>query len=356
MMRFSCLIFSFLLLWAELARGDTIWIASGGGGAPITFGGVTILRVEEGRIVFRTQAGAEAMRPLAHVVRIELDDEPDLTTAEQAFASGDWNRAVQAYQQVLRSTGKSWLREWASIRLLQAANHSGQFGAAVAGYVAAVAVDPGRTADHRPSPADQPQRELDAAVRQLDQALHAADLPARQQQALLSLLMEVHRARADTAEAARAAEQLIGLVDTNADDPVARRLLADARLSLARLALDRHQYQQALEQIEPHRALFDDPARQSTALFCIAEARAGLAIDSDDPEVHQDVALAYMRVVAHVGEQQGNPLVPEALMAVARIHEERLGEPETARRLYQQVAAQYKDHPSAERARQHLEQ
>ena len=119
------------------ARGDTLWVGSGGGGGTIQVSNAKILRVEKDQIIFLT-GGRETSRELSKVQRLNVDGEPALNQAEEALAAGKWDAAVEAYQTVLRATNKPWIKDWSSARLLEAASKSGRFDAAATAFISAI--------------------------------------------------------------------------------------------------------------------------------------------------------------------------------------------------------------------------
>ncbi len=71
---------------------------------------------------------------------------------KEAYASGKWDQAVDGYQKTIRTASKPWVRDWAAIRLIDAASKSGRFDAAVAAYVLTLLKDPAAAASlRRPS-------------------------------------------------------------------------------------------------------------------------------------------------------------------------------------------------------------
>ena len=126
----------------------------------------------------------------------------------------------------------------------------------------------------------------------------------------------------------------------------------NAALALQRalLALDQKQYDDAQKIIDDAATAFNDPEQQVEALYVLAEARAGRA--KDDPAALKDAAISYMRVVARAKAARVNSArLPDALLKTAAI-QERLGAPQEALLLYQQVAEEYKGSPGAARATQ----
>jgi TolA-binding protein len=121
---------------------------------------------------------------------------------------------------------------------------------------------------------------------------------------------------------------------------------AAAALGSARAALESKDFGKVIRDITAGAAGFTQPRDQAAAMFYLAEARAGLAAQKNDPAAWQDAALAYMRVVAHFKDAAGSPYVARSLLRTAEIHE-RLNDPAAARSLYEQVVRQFPGDPDA---------
>jgi len=342
-----------LIAVAGAVRADTVFVSSGGGN-PVPFDEVKIVKIEAGKLVFRTATGNETSRELEQVARMTIDDEPSFNTAEEAYAAGEWDKATDAYQKTIKSTNKPWLADFCSLRLVDSASKSGRFDAAVAGYIAAVMKDPAMADAKKPAMPDAKSTYLDTAVQDLNRALTDARIQNVQRQALLSFLLEIHRARGDAKATTDTMEKLLKISADAGNDPLAGRALADLKLGLAHVALDEKNYAKAMETIESSRAVFVEPDQQADALYCVAEGKYGMAAAKNDEPSLKDAALAYMRVVAHFKDQPGAPLVAESLVKTAAILEQ-LKQTSDARSIYEQVTVQYPDSPMAQQARQGIE-
>ncbi|MCS7034755.1 MAG: tetratricopeptide repeat protein [Phycisphaerae bacterium] len=324
-------------------RADAIWLERPTG-API-FNNVRITRVEAGALFFLV-AGNETSRELSRVARISVDDEPVLNQAEEAFAAGNFDAAVDAYERVSRSSARAWVREWSTNRLVEASNRSGRFDAASAAYVALVLKDPSAAANARPKLPPSGSTYLDTAVSQVNAALSGARLTDAQRAALLTYLIELHAARKDEPAASRASQMLEEVLARDPNNPAAGRALARRKLQAASSLLAQKQFDRAIVEIESDRSVFTDPKEQVEALYLLAEARAGQALKSRDRTQLQDAALAYLRVVAHFKDGEPPPQVPLALLGAAALCQE-LGDSRGAARLYQQVIDGYPNQADA---------
>lgn len=341
---------------ASLAHADSLWVGSGGGSGGSSGGGsggglelkdIRILRIDGGRIHFRTASG-ESSRELSQVQRLALDDEPALTSAESAFVAGKFDTATDDYLRVSRSTTKPWLKQWVALRLMKSATSTNRFEPAVTAYIDLVQTDPRLAQDNRPSltgPTPPKPGMLDAAATELEKALERK-LPPEQKQALQQFLLDIYRARGDSAKAASLLEQLSGVAGSASGAPGAAgtrdlgaaKALADLRLSAANVALDAKDFPKAISTIEQNQPVFTDPKHQAEALFILASAREGLARAAKDPAQLKDAALSYMRVVAHFrGVAGAESRIGISLLKTAQILEE-LGEKAEARSLYKELA------------------
>jgi tetratricopeptide (TPR) repeat protein len=344
-------IIAMLLASAAVGRADELWIGSAGSGA-IQIRSARITRVDAG-VVYFTAGGKETSRELDKVQRIFVDNEPALNAAEEAYAIGRWSDAVDGYQKTVRASTRPWLKDWAAARLIDSANRSGRFDAAATVYLSMLLKDPAQAATFRPAMPEQRSSYLDTAVTEVTGALAGRNLTDQQRQALLSFLMDLHRARQDPAAEERAAVQLDEILARDPNNPAAARAIARRTIATATQALQARDYRRAIDEISSVRVHLGEPQQQSDALMIVADASHGLA-DPKDPAALKDAALAYMRLVAHFKNRPGERNVPQALLKTAMIHEQ-LGELDTAAMLYEQVMQQYAGDPAAEAARQKLQ-
>jgi TolA-binding protein len=311
-----------------------------------------VIRDLKGDSLFFEINGRQSDTEASKVTRLVVTSEPPLTAAEEAFAAGKWDQAVDGYLRALRTSQKPWVKEWSSRRLIESGNKSGRFDAAVTAYIQMLVRDPAAAAALKPAMPDAKSSYLDTAVKDVNTALNDSKLTVDQRRALLGFLVELHQARKDPAAEDDAYEKLAKLPGADANDPNVRRVLARRRISVAGRALEAKNYRQAIDEIDKHRAVFVEPEHQAEALFILAEARYALA--GSEPTALKDSALAYMRVVAAAKDEPGRTKVVDALLQTAAILEQ-LGETRNATQLYEQVLAQFADDPSAHKARDSLE-
>src|SRR5688572_2180576 len=163
-----------ILLGAPVTSADTVWLRSGQATNALERPNVKVEKVENGVLTFRSISSDRLTeRPLEEVARISVDGENVFNQAEEAFYAAKWDAAATAYQRAIGTTNKQWIKDRASLRLVAAAEKSGKFSAAVAGWAALMARDPATAAKHRPQvPASAPPGSLGPAVAELDRVLN----------------------------------------------------------------------------------------------------------------------------------------------------------------------------------------
>jgi TolA-binding protein len=329
-------------LLASAARADTVWLRSGTAAAALERPNVKVEKIENNMLLFRSsQSDRVTERPLEDVVKINADGEVAFNAGEEAFAAGEWDKAAANYQRAATTSGRQWVKDRSSLRLVASAEKSGKFASAVAGWATLLARDPVMAAKYKPQiPAGAKPGSLDPAVAEVERALGDARLPAEPRQALMAFQMELARANGDVKRA-----QAIGTKITTAGG--AGGTTPELALQMAFLALDQKQFDQAAKTIEGAAASFNEPEQQAEALYCLAEAKAATAKDEASLK---DAALAYMRVVARAKTARlASPRVPDALLKTAAI-QEKLGAAKEALLLYQQVADEFKNTDAAKAA------
>jgi TolA-binding protein len=338
-------ILSAVLLVPSLALADAVYIK----GTPRNDAVIRELRGDT--LVFEFN-GRPIEAPVASITRLVVNGEGPLTEAEDAYALGKWDEAVDNYLKTIRTTTKQWIKDWSAMRLVDAANKSGRFDAAASAYVLTLLKDPAAAAKLKPTMPDAKSTYLDTAVADVQKALGDTKLSVDQRRALLGFMIELQQARKDKNGENAAFEQLAKLPGADVNDPAAKRVLIGRRIAVAQQLLDAKNYQQAIAEIANSRAIFTDPTQQADALWIVAEARYGLA--GTDPAALKDAGLSYMRVVALAKDEPGRPHVVLSLLRTATIMEQ-LGEPQTASQICEQVLSQYPDDPASIRAKENLE-
>ncbi len=310
-----------------VADADTIYT----GITPLT--DVQILGTQNGSLRFINRAGAEVSRSFDGIKRLEVSNEPAFNSAEEAFEAGNFDKATEGYIKTIRSTNKPWLKEWSGLRLQEAAEKSGDFPAAVTAWVELIQSNPAAAAGRQPKLPEGTSTFLNTAAADIERVLQGR-LDDKQKAELLKLLLDIYQRKGDNAKALSTAERLAAVAG-DSGDPANQRLLADLKISLAKIALDKKDYAKVKQEIASASASIAQPQQQATALYLLAEADRNLA--GDDQQKLQDAAVAYMRVVAHFPKSD---VAGDALMHAAEIVE-KLGDSKKALALYQQIATEY---------------
>ncbi len=336
-----------LCLSSSDAMADTLVIGG------LTYKDVRVTGVRGDQIVF-VASGREILKPIAQVTKIAIEMEPAFNTAEEAFAAKDWAKASDGYERTLRTTQKDWLKDWCSVRLLESANKAGRFDAALKAFVALAEKSPDSAKAVSLNMPHSQSAYLPDGIKAVETAL-ARTRKNESKEVLLRLLVELHKAKGDAAGAKSAAERLVQLMAVmDPNSPAAQRNLVLLKIQTMRAALEKKDYDTVFQIAQKDGDSIIEVADQIEALYCLAEARAGKAATTKDADVWRDVAVAYMRVVAHAGDDSDAPQVAAALLRTAAIHRDFLSDRRTALAVYRQVQAKYKGQEAGKQAEQEI--
>jgi hypothetical protein len=317
----------------------------------LPYTGVTVTGIRNDEVTFSAN-GREIAKPLAQVTRLTIDTEPAFNAAEEAFAAQDWDKAMAGYERTVRTTLKSWLKDWCSLRLVEAANKGVRLDLAVTGFVSLAERSPESAARLKLAMPKPDSTYLPEAITAVDAAIGRAKRNETKE-VLLRLLGDLYAARNDAKGAADAAARLVEIqAAINPNSPAAQRAAILQKLRGLHVALEAKDYDKVIAVVEKDSAGIVEAADQADALMCLAEARAGKAGGSGDKNTWKEVALAYMRVVAHA--PAGTPQAAEALLKTAAIHQAHLDEKNTAIQIYKQVIEEYKGQEPARSAEAEL--
>lgn len=359
------------------AVADTVWVGSSAAKA-LERKNMKIEGLAPEGLLFRSTTADRAAepRPLKDIVRIAVDDEPALNAAETAFVGDKFDDAVAGYQKTLNTSRKDWVKQYATLRMIAAAEKSGKFPAAVSAYAALAQRDLKAAEDARPDVAKAAKSDLPAAINTVKAALAVQGLKGPSKQALQTFLGQLYVANGQLQEAetilgkpaaaggnvaaAPAPSPAASPVRPDATAapavapapappavPAANKAQVDLKIQLAQAAIKQKKFQEAIDAIDSVASSIVDPADQAEALFNLAEAKTGLA--GNDPAKLQDAALAYMRVVAHFKGKPDAPRVAESLLRAGTVLERAKLLPD-ALAAYEAVQADYKDGSQAKEA------
>lgn len=348
-MRHPFAIFCFALAaCTSVASADEISIFSVDNRTPgQKLDGVTITGIKGDNLVFRTAGGEERERPIKNIFKVGVTGDLALNTAENAYVEKQYDKAIDGYQKVARGAD-AWKIVWSVPRLLDAAEKTKRFDAALTGYIGLAKIDANAAAAIRPALPAKGSKFLDDAARELETAARAATKDA-EKRALLAFLLDVQLARGDQAAAETTVDQLLKYAGPDAqNDPQLAAMVAGIRLGQARVASEAKRWPEVLAAINAAAPRLVDPKQQAEALYLRAEATLGQA-KTGDTQARLDAALAFMRVVAHFRDVEGAPFVAESLLKASEALEGG-GDVAGARTLCEQIAAEFPDTPFAAQA------
>jgi hypothetical protein len=345
-----------LLLGSPAARADTVWTIAGGG-KPFERPRVKIEKMQGDGLVFRSASQDRAADPksLKEIHRVQADGETALNAAENAYVADKWDEAISGYQRAVATSGKEWVRQYATLRLLAAAEKSGKFSAAAAAFVTLVQTNPAVARGKEPAIPGDKKAELPAAIEIVKAAVNDSKLKPAQRNTLKAFLASLYLKNGQAKEAEAIAGQAGaarpaapgGDADPAPGAAGADKGQVDLKLQLALASLNQKKFKEALTTIESISADLTAPEQQAQAMFCIAEAEAGLA--GNDPAALKKAALAYMRVVTHFKNDAGAPHVAESLLKTGLVLEQAKLLPD-ALQAFQDVQDEYKNSPQAKEA------
>jgi hypothetical protein len=337
------------------ARADDVYVRSGKEAAELALKNITVRQVKDGELYFMINT-RETHRPVGEISRLELTGETQFNTAEKAFsearvtkdeaaAKAKYAEAVTGYTATIGATNKPWLKDYAALRMQIAAPRSGRFDAALTAWKSMVEKDAAAAMKSKPSleGIDPKSQYLANGAKDLLAAANAAGKP-EVRKAYLDLLSDVQTAMGDTEGAIKTAEMKVALGGTPEE-------IAELAVKLAENDVTNKRYDAAVARLaKVDMAALSDSGR-AQATYIGAECKEAKMQASTGPDEWKDLAIEYMKVVS------GYPTSPnagEALLKVAEIHE-KLKEPETALKIYQQVAREHANSPAGQAAQKSVE-
>jgi hypothetical protein len=339
-------------LVGSAALADDVYVKSGASELPLK--NVTIRMVKDGQIFF-TLNGRETNRDIDVVNRIEVVGEDKFNAAEKSFAAAlvtsdekaampKYADAVNGYQSAM-SSNKQWLKDFAAARLEIAAPRSGRFDLGLSAWLASLPKDPALAMKKKPqfSMLEKNNAYLTNAIKTLKTAANSSGKPD-ERRAILDLLSEIQTYTGDE-DGAMATQ--IALAELGGDPA----LKAKIKTRIARGLIGKKDFAGAQKQLADVDPSVLHEIERAEYEFVSAEID-GQAINANtNADTLKDVAIKYMRVVA------ANPTsadAGESLLQVAKIHE-LLKEPETALKIYKQVAKEHANTPAGEAAGKSVE-
>ena len=297
MQRFGFKLFLMIAGLPALAWADSVTVNN------LPYPDVKINAVKGEEIFFITSTGTEVHKPIAHVSKINIADEPALNTAEEAYLRKDWDKAATGYEKTVRTTNKAWLRDWCSVRLLESANKAGRFDAAVKAYIALAEKAPDSA---KPIQLNMPKAGstyINDAIKDLNTAI-ARSKNEETKRLLLKLVVDLNALKGDNAAGDKALQDLANAqVAADPNSPEALKAQVMLKLKTMRVALAAKEYDKVISTIEKEAATIVEPADQAEALLMYADAKAGKAGEDKEawkghltPPTHLHPASVQMEV------------------------------------------------------------
>ena len=367
-------------LLAPLALADEVKITTGGRSS-MPYGGVQVIGVRGGNLVFRTR-GNQVDKPLASVELVRLDGQWDFNEAESMLAMKDYAKAGKAFLDLAGKPADERVRPLARWRAMYAFDKAGAIDQAVQLWLAIVQGDPAMLTSSPSLDASRPRTlgEKGSPANKAAIAMLESRLPTLKQESLRSivqqLLSELYEREGQADKALAIAKTLAGagqpaLTTTASSTGPAKPSqatsgtalpgmttpsvsVAGAKVRLATLLLKEGKSAEALRAIQDNLNAFRED-ELAEALLVSAKARADQARKASDAaqgrEMLTQAGLDYMRVASY-WPQAGQ--APEALMGAAAVNAQ-LGNAQAARLTYQRVIARYPQSPQALSARAELD-
>lgn len=341
---------------ASTALADDVYLRSGKEAKELGLKNVTFRSVKNGDLYYTINT-IESHRPIGEISRLELSGDTQFNAADKAFsdavvtkdeaaAKAKYSDAVTGYTATLNSTNKPWLKDYISQRMQIAAPRSGRFDAALVGWKAMVEKDPAAALKAKPSVEgiDPKSQYLANAAKDLLASANAAAKP-EVRKAYLELLGDVQTAMGDTEGAIKTAEMRVSLGGT--PEEINELAMKQAQNDFA----NKH-YDQAEARLDKLNMSLLPDATRAEATYMLAECHAAKLQPTSSQDQWKDLAIEYMKVVAGFPQ---SPQAGPALLKVAQIHET-LKDPETALKIYQQVAREHANTPAGTTAQERVQQ
>jgi tetratricopeptide (TPR) repeat protein len=341
-------------LTGPLALADSVFLRSGPQAAELELKNVTFTRVKDGDIYYNVGT-REAHRAIGET-RLELTGETKFNEAENAFSAAvmakdeaaakkKYAAAAEAYEATAGSTNKPWLKEFIQLRMLIAGPKSGDISRAVKSWMMMVDKDPAEALKHKPSldKVDPKSTYLTESAKLLSAAEKATSKPDARR-AILDMLGDIQMAMGDNEGANKTLITRTTLGGTPEE-------VAALSVIIARNDVANKNYDAAMDRLKNvNLAALPDPVR-ADALYILAQCKGAKLQPASPGDEWKDLAIDYMKVVAGYPSSAN---AGEALLKVAEIHET-LKDPDTALKVYRQVAREHAGTPAGQAAQKSIE-
>ncbi|MFI5377831.1 MAG: tol-pal system YbgF family protein [Tepidisphaerales bacterium] len=309
----------------------------------------------EGNAILFDFSGRAQKKPISEVTKIIIDNEPAFNNAEAFFAQKQWDKATDEYEKAVRATTKPWIKEWCSVRLLEAAKMGGRFDVVVRNYIAVALKTPDTAKEITLNLPKADSAFLPEAIKAAQTACDAASANPKAQEVLGKLLVDLYTAKGDAKGAEVATQRLAEFsARANPNSPETIKLLMRVKLAKINTELEAGKFDEVIKGIEAEAPNIIEPADQINMLWALAEARKGKLGGAGTKDEWKEIAIAYMRVVAN--GKAADPKVIDSLLKVAEIHATKLGDkPAAQAMLKRMIDDDYKGMEAAKDAQKLLE-
>jgi tetratricopeptide (TPR) repeat protein len=341
-------------LAGNVARADNVYLKSGPQAAELELKNVTFTRVKDGEIYY--QVGTREAHRAVGETRLDLTGETKFNAAEKAFFSALANKdeaaaktqfadAAGAYSETAGSTNKPWLKDFIALRMQVAGPKSGRFDLALKSWMSMVDKDPAVATKSKPSlnGLDPKSAYLASAIKSLLASEKATSKPEARR-AILELLGDIQTYVGDNEGATTTLEKRVALGGTPEE-------VATINVRIAQNEAANKKYDAALERLRNvNLSVLPDSVR-ADAIYTMAGCKGAKLQPTSPGDEWRDLAIDYMKVVAAYPSSAN---AGEALLKVAEIHET-LKDPETALKIYRQVAREHNGTPAGQAAQKRIE-
>ncbi|MGA2499080.1 MAG: hypothetical protein ABSH20_15165 [Tepidisphaeraceae bacterium] len=290
----------------------------------------------EGDVIVFDFRGGSPKKPITDVTKIIIDNEPAFNNAEALFAQKQWDKATDEYEKAVRGTTKQWIKDWCSVRLLEAAKMGGRFDVVVRNYIAVAVKTPETASGIALTMPKADSAYLPEAIKAAQAACDAASANPKAQEVLGKLLVNLYTAKGDAKGAELATQRLAEFsARANPNSPETLALLMKVKLARINTDLAAGKFDEVIKGIDAEAARILDPADQLNMLWAMAEARKGKLGSGGAKDDWKEIAIAYMRVVAN--GRASDPKVIDSLLKVAEIHATKLDDKPAAQAILKRM-------------------
>ncbi len=302
--------------------------------------GVSILDIEDGRIIYVDQGGRERSETVARLKAIGIEGLTDLDKAEQLFKDGNYKAAGTAFMAAKGKARQKWAKTWIDARLVTTYDKAGQPLQAIRAYLslfnnnvheAFLVNSPSQASILHLTKAEDHQ----AAVKEVDTAIKSARRTVPDALKSLQVLLRDHNPEqaAQTLAAAKASGQdttnLVILPKSEITMP--RKMIIGTTDPVTR-HLMKGEFKQALTTVD-ERLNSGEAGRLYERLYQRGLAQLNLGKQTNDQGMIKSAGLSFMRVVIY--NSRGVYAGP-AYIEAGHVHD-LLGKPQLAKQLYDQA-------------------